>query len=229
MENLHPNVTLEKIEKNLDQLPISDYDFNFRTEKLQPNAPFPTAVDEADFIKEMVWNFFGNKIDENHQDFKTITQRFAQGTTRQQIYEESKRMVEQKMAKPFDPAEFFIENGKKRLMWDLGGDFGDSLISLNVLDRLHEMYPAEEWDIYICCLDQYRQIYAHLSYITGFVPYTGVKHFELWEGTRNHKKWVDVWISPQTWRGAIHNGVDYQEFHKHSSNFKLTGDENVVK
>jgi glycosyltransferase involved in cell wall biosynthesis len=220
---------LKRIENFIDALPADHgYDFNFRTEKLQPNAPFPTATDDVDFIKELVWNFFGNKIDENHQDFKTITQRFANGTTRQQIYEESKEMVLNKTGKTFDPSEFFKDNGKKRLMWDMAGDYGDSYIGLTVLDRLRELYPATEWDIYVCCLPQYKEIYQHLDYIAGFVPYTGVKHFELWEGTRNHKKWVDVWISPQIWRGATHNGCDFQEFNPNSTNFRLTVDKSVA-
>jgi glycosyltransferase involved in cell wall biosynthesis len=228
MKTIHPDVTLKTIEEYLDQLPISNYSFDFRTERLNPNAPFPTATDEPEFIKELVWNFFGNKINEDHQDFKTITQRFASGTTRQQIYEESKKMVDQKMGKPFDPSEFFQDNGKKRLMWDMSGDYGDSYIGLTVLDRLRELYPVSEWDIYVCCLPQYVEIYQHLDYITGFIPYTGVKHFELWEGTRNHQKWVDVWISPQTWRGAIHNGCDLQEFNPNSTNFRLTSGENAA-
>jgi hypothetical protein len=228
MKTIHPDVTLKTIEEYLDQLPISNYSFDFRTERLNPNAPFPTATDEPEFIKELVWNFFGNKINEDHQDFKTITQRFASGTTRQQIYEESKKMVDQKMGKPFDPSEFFQDNGKKRLMWDMAGDYGDSYLGLTVLDRLRELYPVSEWDIYVCCLPQYVEIYQHIDYIAGFVPYTGVKHFELWEGTRNHQKWVDVWISPQTWRGAIHNGCDLQEFNPNSTNFRLTSGENAA-
>jgi hypothetical protein len=113
-------------------------------------------------------------------------------------------------------------------MWDMAGDYGDSYIGLTVLDRLRELYPATEWDIYVCCLPQYKEIYQHLDYIAGFVPYTGVKHFELWEGTRNHKKWVDVWISPQIWRGATHNGCDFQEFNPNSTNFRLTVDKSVA-
>ena len=105
-------------------------------------------------------------------------------------------------------------------MWDMAGDYGDSLLSLTVLERVRQLYPVDEWDIYVCCLPQYKEIYAHLDFIEGFVPYLGVKNWQVWEGARGQKKIVDVWLSPSLREETIHNGMDFQEFHPFSTNYK---------
>jgi len=62
-------------------------------------------------------------------------------------------------------------------------------------------------------LPQYQEIYAHLDFIAGFVPFVDNKHFEFWEGKRGRKKIVDIWLAPNLDRNYIHNGMDKNAFH----------------
>ncbi len=218
---LNPERILLEIEEVLDDMPEKNYDFDFHLDYPNPDAEFPNIEDEDEFITELIYRFFGRKVDPSDQNFQNIKVHMSRGMTREQAYHESIRVARSQKKIKFDPSEYFTENGKKRLLYEMPGDYGDSLLSLTVLDRLRKLYNPEEWDIYVSCLPQYREIYAHLDWVK-FVPFFGMNRFEIWEGSRNLKKHVDVWLAPSLEYNYIHNGQDLQEFHKFSDSFLLT-------
>ncbi len=229
-KTFNPNDILARIEKFIDDLPNDHgYKFDFVTEFPNLDAPFSNAVSESEFLIETYSSFFGVTLNNQDKNYQAMQTELAQGATRDSIYRKCKQIAENELRKRGiirdDPEKYFLQNGKKRLLYEMAGDYGDSLISLPVLEELRKLYSEEEWDLYICCLDQYQEIYAHLEGISGFIPWTGNQPFEMWEGARGQKKLVDVVIAPQLNRSYIHNGQDKNMFHP---NFSLTNGENVV-
>ena len=206
----------QKVEEFIDNLPDKNSDFNFCVEFPNKNAEFPEAENQDEWIYELLKSFFGFTKTNNNNNFEAIKVRLEKGETREDIYKESQKIAAGKSEKKFNIDDLFKNNGKKRLMYEMAGDFGDSLISLNVLDSLRETYNSDEWDIYVSCLPQYRQIYSHLDYIAGFIPFRAndeLNNFKFWEGARNIDKIVDVWIRPSS-KNYIHNGVDINSLQK---------------
>lgn len=217
MKTIHPDIVLEKIEKFLDQLPESSYDFDFVTEFPQADAPFPNTESPDDFLKHLYKSFFGQDLKETDKNFLDMKEHLNRGATREQIYNQCKSIAQNELAKREKPdLKSFFKNTpphKRILLWEMPGDYGDSLLSLAPLEALHKLYPSDEWDIYVSCLPQYVQIYEHLDFIAGFVPFFGIEHFEIWEGSRNSDKIVDIWIAPNRDGNYKHNGLKKSEFH----------------
>lgn len=217
MNTIHPDLTLKKIEDYLDSLPDHGYDFSFKTEWPDLDAPFSNQTEDSQWIIETYKLFFGVNLTPEDKNYQAMQAELSNGTTREQVYQKCRQIAETELKKrgqiKTDPESFFKQDGKKRLLYSMAGDYGDSLISLPVLEELRKLYPADEWGLYIECIPTYQEIYAHLDWIDGFIPWTGNQPFEMWEGARGQKKLVDVVIAPQLNRSYIHNGVDLNQFH----------------
>jgi hypothetical protein len=229
-KTFNPYDILARIEKFIDDLPEDHgYDFSFRTEFPFLEAPFSTKLEEPEWITDTYKTFFGVDLNDQDKNYIAMRDEVARGATRNDVYLKCREIAENELKKrgqiKVDPEVYFLKNGKKRLLYDLGGDFGDCLISLAVLEQLRELYPPEEWDIYVSVYKRYEELFKHLDFIAGFIPFLDVKHFELWEGARGQKKIVDAWIAPQLDRSYIRNGVDKNMFHPKLS---LTNSENPL-
>ncbi len=221
--NIHPEKTLKTMEEYFDSLPVNEYNWEFRTEWPNINAEFVDVEDQDAFIKQTYYSFFGTEIDEENKNYKAIVDELVRGGTRERVYQQCQIIAKNELGKrgqlKFDPKDHFKDNGKKRILFEMAGNFGDSLMCVTVLTQLHKMYKEEEWDIYVSCHPQFKQIYDHLPWIAGFVPVLGVKNFEFWEGARGQEKIVDIWIAPNLDRNYIHNGQNLQGFHPFSESF----------
>ncbi len=194
-EEFDPNKILKRIEDFIDSLPDDHgYNFDFVTEFPQVDAPFPNIESSDEFLKQLYRSFFGQELKETDKNFLDMKEHLDRGATREQIYNQCKTIAQNELAKREKPdlQSFFKRNGKKRLMYELPGDFGDSILCLAPLEALHKLYPSDEWDIYVSCLPQYVQIYEHLDFIAGFVPFFNITDFTIWEFLRYSDKIVDV-------------------------------------
>lgn len=180
----------KKVAAAIDSLSAPDYNYSF------PNIDpgISKVEDNEQWIKETYYSFFGES-QPGEQDFNFLKDALNRGATRESLYKQSQDIAKAKIT-PFNPKQFFKENGKKRLLVGLEKSIGDCLILLNVLDELHKKYDPSEWSIYILTSNENKHIFEHLDYIDGFLPPHQAMNTYFYEGSAFYEKLVDIYLQP---------------------------------
>lgn len=209
-ENLNYRDILKKVENFIENTPPTGYNWDFCIDFPNANAEMPEeSLEDVEFCRRVLQNILGREVPDDHNDIKDMVRSLGEGITKKEVYERcillAKKQREARDANRIDPKKYLKETGRKRILYEMAGNYGDGLISLNVLDELHNTYP--DYDIYISTPAPFKEIYSHLDYLAGWIPFTGFKDFKFWEGSRHNEKLVDIYISPQQNSNFIHNGL----------------------
>ncbi len=180
----------QKVATVIDSLSPANYNWEYPC----VNPPMPQAEDNETWIRELHGAFFGD-TNPSEQDFNFLKDVLSKGATRESIYKQSQDIARARL-NPFNPKDYFKDNGKKRLLVGLEKSIGDCIILLNVLDELHKKYDSSEWSLYILTSNENRQIFEHLDYIEGFIPPHQAMNTYFYEGSAFHEKLVDIYLQP---------------------------------
>ena len=198
-----PNVVCKQIEQFLDDVPFTDFDFNFSSEKNE-NYPMPDIENNQDFVIDLYANILKMDVKGNPSEINNALSLFAAGQTQQQVYEKFIEVAKsqnqsQKKVKLEDLLD--QESGKKKLLYVEPDGYGDCLDSLIVLDNLTKKYPVEEYDYYIATL--LPEAFDHLTFIKKIIPYDQFLDDILgMEGIGDHLGFFDVAFHPKLTRSS---------------------------
>ena len=175
-----------------------DYDFDFSDTK---NVDYKgnLELDNSAFIIDLYKKVLKIEIAEDNDDCKKYLERLSRGEPKQSVYHEILNIARQynESRQQVGIEHFIKESPKKKLAYIMPESFGDCFISLSILEGLLVNYPVEEWDHYVVTRPQYFQIFDHLNYLAGFIPYKeGMDNFKTMEGTSHHQGFVDVCLQP---------------------------------
>jgi hypothetical protein len=105
------------------------------------------------------------------------------------------------------------ENDKKKILYVMPRSIGDCFLSTAIFQSLREIYPQEDWDLYVSSEPEFKSIFNGNKNITKWIPYySEMEDHMRMEGNGEHKGWFDICFTPhistQRSMNYIHNGIN---------------------
>lgn len=218
VEKFDPQKTFDFIESFIDNIEFSDYDFNFEREERDEAYPIKNIEDNREWLKDLYKGCL--KMDVSNDDSGLIhwSSCLEKGISRQQVYDFFIKTAkkENEAGKKVDLEKFFLQNGKKRLIYVMPKSIGDCFISTSILKSLEFSYPEKEWDLYVATEPNNFEMFKHISRIKNLIPYSPIMdNFKFLEGFGSENGYCDVALQPylitQRLGNYPHNGLDKDE------------------
>lgn len=216
LEKFSNEKSLKHLENFLDSLSPVKYDFPLKTPPLDTTYPNPDIEDPVEWLQDIYSNILRMEEDKDSDDIKHWLDKLEAGASREEIYKYFIEIAKQsnREKETVDARDWFkTDDDKKKLVYIMPQSLGDCLISLSILDEIAEIYPRDQWHIYVCTKTENMHIFSHLDYVTKIVPFTDVmNNFQWWEGAGPEQGIVDIALHPyfgtQIAINTQHNGID---------------------
>ena len=165
----------KKLEKIFDEMPYSDWDFNFEKVARDPNyIPEPTESD-SDWLIDIYKNILKIDLDSSDDGHKYWMDLLEKGSQRNQVLEHFKGIAlqenhknESEKAVPFD---HLLDKGKnKRALFVLKETEEDIFLASSLLDSFKASHP--DYDVYFACDQQYHHILTSNEHVHKVLPFS---------------------------------------------------------
>lgn len=197
----------KEIEKFIDKQPFSDWDYKFSPNLLNTEYPLNMEIEDPttwaiDLIKNV--SFIEEKPDS--PQIKNIVEDLNNGIPRERVY---KKVIDAARGhnsknETLDVKDLVEKNDKKKIAFLTPGSLIDCLLTLGPLEEIYKKNP--EADIYIVTQGANNNIFEHLPYIKGFLPYNPVMDDPQWLGGGGGREGiVDTVINPHALKQYTHN------------------------
>ena len=208
----------EKLEKIIDNMPETNWDFNFIPVPKNPKYIPPEIKDNSDFIKDIYKNVLQLDVDESDEGYKHWIQRLSSDMDRGAVLKHFQQVAKQENKKneKIDFKDILDKDDEgKRLLLSMPQSIGDIYMCTSLLKNIKELYP--EYNIYFATKQQYFEILEGNPYIHKVIPYTSaLDNLLLMEGQGNHQGFFEIaflpFIGTQRMLNYIHNGKDKIQF-----------------
>lgn len=173
--NFDTEVISNKWQNIFDNLPEVTWNFEYeKIESKNPNIPIPNIPDNKEFIKFLYNNLLKVEVDTESEDFKSWITRLEGGRPREEIigfFKDIALKDNQSIQKQFDFNDLLVNNGKKNYLILCKEAYGDCLTLSALLKSFRENYLENEWNLYIGCDTQYKEVFDGNPYITKVLDY----------------------------------------------------------
>ncbi len=177
------NFDLKKVGKDweniLDNLPESNWDFDYSDTKKDPDAIVPTSDNNVNYIRALYKEILKMDLDESDEGFRSWIFRLQQGQSKEEIEKffrsvaiTKNKELEQQKNQVSSGFESLLDNtGRKKFLIVCKESIGDCVYCLGLLKSFQKCYNKKEWDLYLACDPIYNDIFAGNEYIYKILPY----------------------------------------------------------
>lgn len=218
IKNYSVEVIGKKLEEIIDNMPKSDWDFNFKPIEKNPNYIPPYIKDDSDFIKNIYKNILQLDVDESDEGYKHWMSRLSSDMDRESILKHFHKVAqsENKKNQKLDFNDILDKDDKgKRLLFSMPQSIGDVYMSTSLLKNIKELYP--DYNIYFATKPDYFELLDGNPYIHKVIPYSqSLDNLPAMEGQGEHEGYFEVaflpFIGTQRMLNYMHNGKDKIQF-----------------
>jgi hypothetical protein len=214
VENFSPKVVGGFFEEFLDSLEEREYDFDFSTEKKDPNYVMPEIQDSGKWILHMYDNILKMKeVDENDDGFKYWMEQVEKGAPRTDIEAYFRNVASkenEKLEKPSLEELLDKDDAGKRMVYIMPGGVGDVYASTSLFKSIKETYP--DYNLYVSTPPAYFPLLDGNPYVHKVIPFS--EHMEnpkFLEGVSDDKGSFEIAFSPylsNRFSNHVHNAKD---------------------
>ena len=216
LNNYSIEVVGKKLEDIFDNMPLSDYDFDFKQQSMDPFYPEPQGVENAEFVKRLYKHMLNMEVDDADGGLLHWMQRLATDLNRGDVYNYF-RGVASNHNDNLKKGTFSLENmldsddEGRRIAVVLTEDQNSILMSSYFFEEMHEKYPNH--NIYVFVSNAFANILVGNKFIHKLLPFNQiVEDISILEGGPNSKRFFEVAYIPhqdsQLLQGYAHNDLD---------------------
>jgi glycosyltransferase involved in cell wall biosynthesis len=198
---------------------LSEYDFEFKVDKPNPDAEIPYTEDDREWLKLMYKDILKmdvadddsgllswlEKLEKSSQDEKPLVKQsieaYFRQTARSQLAKTEKVNFETLLNQ---------DDKGKRILFVLPQSIGDLYVSTSLFRSIKEQYP---WaSLYVATKPEYFSIFKGNPHVTKVLPYVPEMDNLFWsEGIGGHEGWFEICFLPnvnvQRVQNYQHNGL----------------------
>lgn len=231
IDNFSSEVISRKIEKFIDDSPFINEEDESNFANYSGNAPanphiqIESEKDPIKWISSLYEKILSREVSKNLDGVNYWLKELAKGDTdekRKQIENFFRKTATEEVSKSNSNKEneksltldsFLIKNGKKRILFNIPKSIGDCFLSTALFEPLRELYPPEEWDLYVSSEAPYQKIFDGNKHITKWIPFNpAMQNVLAMEGFGPNKGYFDICFVPhggtQIFIDYTHNGKD---------------------
>lgn len=218
IENYSIESVGKKLEKILDNMEFTNWDFDFKVKPKNPEYNPPRIEDQSEWLKNIYKNILDMNIHESDEGHKHWTKRLSEDMTREDVLKYFKQVAtqENEKNKKVDFADLLDKDDEgKRLLISMPQSIGDIYLCTSLLKNIKETYP--NYNIYFATKPEYFEILEGNPYIHRVIQYNkNLDNLTTMEGYGNHKGFFEVaflpFIGTQRMLNYMHNGKDKIQF-----------------
>lgn len=216
LSNYSINVVGKQLEIIFDSMPLNDYDFNFKSAKMNPLFPKPEGLNNSDFLISIYQNMLKTQVDMRHEGYQHWMKRMASDLDQDAVYSYFKK-VALDSNNSLEKSKFDIESlldkddQGRRVAVVLNEDPVSILMSTYFLEDLKETYKG--YNIYLFVPLRFSSLVAGNKHVHKILPSNDfTEKISNLEGGPNSKRFFEVAYIPHQssymLQSYAHNGVD---------------------
>ena len=198
IDNFSVEVIGKQMEEIFDSMPEVEWDFNFESEKRNPEYRPPEVEDNVEWLIDIYKNILCMEVDKDDDGLKYWMSQFEKGSSRETVLEYFRKVAfdENQKMNTISIEDVFDKTGNKRALLVLKESEEDIFAATSLLKSFKESY--EDYDIYFACKPEYSPLLQNNPYIHKVLPYHEVmdnEYFMIGAGQEKEKKLVDFYCN----------------------------------
>ena len=199
--------TGKEIENFIDAQPHTQWSFDFTPNKFNTNYPFNVEIqDSTKWAIDLIKNVTFVEEHPEAKQIQTIINDLNQGVPREEIYKRviSAAAAHNEKSETLDISALIPKSDTHKIGFLSPGSQLDCFLTLGALGKLHEKYPNSE--IYVVTQEENKGLFSHLTFVSGFIPFSPVMEDPQWLGGGGERKGiVDLVINPHSISNYTHS------------------------
>lgn len=237
IKNYDSAVVAQQISDIVDILPETTFDFEFKKELKDPTAIIQPMASDADWLKQLYKEILKMSVEDNDSGLLYWIRELKEGKISKGNVEAFFRQEARKENSKNEVVDFekiLDTTGKKRVIAIMPQSMGDIIMFTSLFKSLRELYPADEWMLYISTEKQYAELVEGNEYIDRWIEYRSQFDNSSWlQGMGPHKGYFEVSLHPywgtQRLNHYTQNGHSKIAFKLNSSDVELADDEQIIE
>lgn len=232
IKNYDSKVIAKQIEDIVDNLPENTFDFELKKENKDPDAIIPHADSDAEWLKQMYKDILKMSVDDTDSGLLYWIKELKEGRIgrpQTEAFFRQEARKENSKTQVVDFEKLLDTTGKKRVIAIMPESIGDVLMFTSLFKDLRNLYPAEQWMLYISTKKEYAELVEGNEYIDRWIEYQQQFDNSSWlQGMGPHKGFFEVSLHPY-WGTQRTNHYTQNGHTKISFNIKDSDDDQIIE
>lgn len=207
----------KQLEGILDDMDLTNWDFDFQEEERDPNYDPPYIESDSEWIIDLYKNILKVDTNELEEGHKHWMERLSTDLSREDVLKYFKSIADKENKENIksDLSDLLDDTFDNRLLIVMPERIGDVYMTTSLLPNIKKQYP--DYAIYFATRPQYFEILDGNPYIYKCIPYQdSLANLPLMEGNLKSEGYFDIVFIPflgtQRIINYTHNGKDKIQF-----------------
>lgn len=173
LSKFSPEVVCKQWEQIIDSMDLIDWDYDLSEPLPNPVALLDHKDSNEDYINQLYLKILNRPADPS--GFQHWIDRLLKGEPRDQIEKMFRQIAQDELNKKnqesFTIDKLIDNNGKKNCLLVCPQSAGDLLYISALLRSFRQRYPENEWNLYVACQPEFKDLLIANPYITKILPY----------------------------------------------------------
>lgn len=163
LEEFDSDKICKRVEDFIDNVPFTNYDFNFSSEKNE-NYPMPDIEDEREFVIDLFKNILHIDVVNNQEEIDKALEGFKLGFTKEMVYQKFIEIAvnENQKHKKVTLDDLLSNDKKKKAILVVEGTPEECIQEVPFLEEFEKSHNPEEWSLYLAVRKENLPIFSHL-------------------------------------------------------------------